>query len=64
MDDMKSGNGTTAPESPFAQDFEKGVSYKVHERRGSRGGESDESVLPLHQEYKRGIVRTTEVEVR
>jgi hypothetical protein len=65
MDDLKESNSRASrasPEFQFNEEYgAKGtVSYMANGRRGSRAGESDESILPL----QKGIMRTTEVEIR
>jgi hypothetical protein len=61
MDDLKGTASRAILERPHTEIYGTGTdAYKVHGRRGSRGGESDESNL-LSQ---KGIIRTTEVEIR
>ncbi|KAF2024509.1 hypothetical protein EK21DRAFT_94032 [Setomelanomma holmii] len=64
MDDLKGSTkraSRASPEFQFNEEYGKGtVTYMASGRRGSRAGESDESILPL----QKGIMRTTEVQIR
>jgi hypothetical protein len=61
MDDLKGTTARATPDSRYTEDYGTGsVTYKAHGRRGSRAGESEESILPM----QKGIIRTTEVEIR
>ena len=57
----KVSNSTSQAESPVEEEFKHNPAvYVTHKRRGSNSAESDDSILPRHK----GIMRTTEVEVR
>jgi hypothetical protein len=61
MDDLKGSSQRANPEHPRTEIYGTGNdTYTAHGRRGSRAGDSDESDLLS----RKGIMRTTEVEIK
>lgn len=60
MDDLKDSRSGSAPDSLEEERKEQNATYISHKRRASRSAESEDSILPRHK----GIMRTTEVEVK